>query len=63
MGSLGMSSDYMHRGSWEGSEQDTRKFEEAYESEAAESMKHNKIWSCIDLGFSPGPATLISQST
>lgn len=38
-----MSSDFMHRGSREGSEQDTRKFEEDYETEAAESMKQNKI--------------------
>lgn len=63
MGSRGMSSDYMHRGSREGCEQDTRKFEEDYESEVAKSMKQNKIWSYIGLGFGPGPATLISQIT
>lgn len=42
MGSPGTSSDYMHRGSREGSGQaqkDTVEFGEAHEREAAESMK------------------------
>lgn len=59
MASLGISSDYMHRGSREGSGQaqkDTMEFEEDHEKEAAESMQQNKVWSHTDLGLSLGSA-------
>ena len=59
MGSLGMFSDYMHRGSREGSaeaQKDTMEFEEDHERAAAESMRQSKIWSHIDLGLILGSA-------
>lgn len=59
MGSLGMFSDDVHRGSREGSaeaQKDTTEFEEDPERAAAESMRQSRSWSHIDLGLIPGSA-------
>lgn len=59
MGSLGMSSDDVHRGSREGSaeaQKDTTEFEEDHERAAAESMRQSKSWRHIDFGLIPSSA-------